>query len=211
MLIAAGALGFESITRARAAWSRAVYVTFVVIATAALAPLAAPILPIETFIRYQKTIGLEPPQIEHHDMGPLPQYFADEFGWEDMAREVARVYYSLTPDERARTAIFGNSYAEAGAIDFYGPKYGLPHAIGNHQNLLVLGPGRLPRRHRDCDGQRRRRRPPTLSQRRGCRLRRASVRAARPALPRSSLPRIDREPSTVLAQGEALGLTPQPG
>jgi len=140
MAFAGGALAFEAITRTRALWSRAVYAAVLVIATVALAPMAAPVLPAEMFTRYQKAIGLAPPQIEHHDNGPLPQWFADEFGWEDMVREVAHVYNSLTPEERARTAIFGNNYAEAGAIDLYGSKYGLPKAICNHQNYWYWGP-----------------------------------------------------------------------
>jgi hypothetical protein len=137
---AGGAIAFESLTRTRMAWSRAAYAAVLVIETVILAPMFAPVLSPEAFIRYQKAIGLAPPQVERHRMGPLPQWFADEFGWEDMAREVARVYYSLPADERARTAIFGNDYAEAGAIDFYGPKYGLPPAICNHQSYWLWGP-----------------------------------------------------------------------
>jgi 4-amino-4-deoxy-L-arabinose transferase-like glycosyltransferase len=140
MAFAGGAIAFESITRKRARWTRAAFVALLVLATAALAPMTAPILPVESFARYQKLIGLEAPQIEHHEMGPLPQWFADEFGWEDMAREVARVYNSLPVEDRARTAIFCNQYSEAAALDFYGPKYGLPPAISNHQNYWYWGP-----------------------------------------------------------------------
>ena len=46
-----------------------------------------------------------------------------------MAATVARVYNSLPPDVRARTAIFAQNYGQAGAIDLFGPKYGLPPAI----------------------------------------------------------------------------------
>ena len=28
-------------------------------------------------------------------MGPLPQHYADQFGWEEMAQTVARVYAKL--------------------------------------------------------------------------------------------------------------------
>ena len=119
---------------------RAIYVALIILISAALAPLSSPILSPEAYVRYQKTLGLEPPKAENQPTGPLPQFFADEFGWEDMAREVAKVYNSLPPDERARTAIFANSYGQAGAIDFFGPKYGLPKAISNHQNYWYWGP-----------------------------------------------------------------------
>jgi hypothetical protein len=119
---------------------RWVYVALIILIGAALAPLSAPILPPETYIRYQNALGFEPPKAENQNTGPLPQHFADEFGWEDMTREVAKVYYSLPPEERAQTAIFANSYGQAGAIDFFGPKYGLPKAISNHQNYWYWGP-----------------------------------------------------------------------
>jgi Dolichyl-phosphate-mannose-protein mannosyltransferase len=152
MLLAAGAIAFSKITTLTHSvdgsqikmsgrfWLRTVYVALVVIGGVVLAPLTSPILPVETFLRYQKKLGVEPPRAENQDTGPLPQYFADEFGWEDMTREVARVFNSLTPEERARTAIFANSYGQAGAIDFFGPRYGLPKAISNHQNYWYWGP-----------------------------------------------------------------------
>ncbi|MBZ5606524.1 MAG: glycosyltransferase family 39 protein, partial [Acidobacteriia bacterium] len=138
MAFAAGACAFESITRN--SWARGGFIALLAVVTVALTPMVAPVLPVESYLRYQKWIGLEPPQIEHHDMGPLPQWFADEFGWEEMAREVARVYHSLPPEDQARAAIFGNNYGEAGAIDFYGPKYGLPAAVSNHQTYWYWGP-----------------------------------------------------------------------
>ena len=57
-----------------------------------------------------------------------------------MAVAVARVYNSLPADIRARTAIFGQNYGQAGAIDLFGPKYGLPPAISGHQNYFLWGP-----------------------------------------------------------------------
>jgi len=147
MLFAAGAVGFEAFTRADAPsrrrflfWLRPVYVVLIVVAGAVLLPTVLPVLPVETYIRYQKALGFEPPKTENQNTGPLPQYFADEFGWEDLTREVARVYLSLSPEERARTAIFANSYGQAGAIDFFGPKYGLPKSISNHQSYWLWGP-----------------------------------------------------------------------
>lgn len=118
---------------------RAIYIALVVASTALLAPTVAPILPPEVFIKYQRVTGLEPPKAENQPTGPLPQFFADEFGWEEMTQEVARVYRELPPAERALTAIFANSYGQAAAIDFFGPKYGLPKAICPHQNYWYWG------------------------------------------------------------------------
>ena len=140
MLLAAGAVAFGKLTRERGRWSRVFYVGLIAAATCLLGPMAAPILPVEMYVRYQKAIGFEPPKAENQPTGPLPQHFADEFGWEAMALEVARVYYGLPAEQRAVTAIFANSYGQAGAIDFFGKKYGLPKAISNHQNYWYWGP-----------------------------------------------------------------------
>jgi hypothetical protein len=104
------------------------------------APIVIPVLPPETYIRYTKAIHVDQPRIETHRLGPLPQIYADQFGWPEMAETVARVYNSLPADIRAKTAIFGQNYGQAGAIDFFGPKYGLPPAISGHQNYWIWGP-----------------------------------------------------------------------
>jgi hypothetical protein len=121
-------------------WLLRTYVGLIVLTAAALAPFSLPILSPDTYIRYQSALGFEPPKSEHQNTGPLPQHFADEFGWEEMTRAVADVYHKLPPEERAQAAIFANSYGQAGAIDFFGPKYGLPKAISNHQNYWLWGP-----------------------------------------------------------------------
>src|SRR5207302_8866730 len=43
-------------------------------------------------------------------------------------------------DEQKRAAIFCQNYGEAGAIDFFGPKYGLPPVLSGHQNYFYWGP-----------------------------------------------------------------------
>ena len=140
MLFAGGAIAFEELSSP--VWKRArlAYAVVIVSTGLALLPLTTPVLSVETYLRYQKLLGLELIRAENQPTGSLPQYFADEFGWEEMVREVARIYNELPPDQRASTAIFGNNYGEAGAIDFFGPKYGLPKAISNHQTYWLWGP-----------------------------------------------------------------------
>src|SRR5204862_7602366 len=140
LLFAAGAIGLEKITTARCKWIRAAYAVLVLASAIILAPTVSPILSPEGTIAYQKKLGFAPSKAENQPTGPLPQYFADEFGWETMARETARVYKSLSPEEQTRTAIFANSYGQAGAIDFFGPRLGLPKAISNHQSYWLWGP-----------------------------------------------------------------------
>jgi 4-amino-4-deoxy-L-arabinose transferase-like glycosyltransferase len=140
MLFASGAIVFENLKTT--VWKRVrfVYVVILLLIAVLLAPLNTPVLPVETYLHYQSMLGIAPIRAENQPTGPLPQYFADEFGWEDMTREVARIYKNLPAEQRASTAIFANNYGEAGAIDFFGPKYGLPKAISNHQSYWLWGP-----------------------------------------------------------------------
>lgn len=144
MLFAAGAIALERITQARriGTVTRIVYAALVVAVGALLLPFSVPVLSPESFIHYETALGMKPPEIEHQKTGALPQWFADEFGWQEMVKEVARVYNSLPPEERARTAIFANSWGEAAAVDFYGPRYGLPQAISAHNGYWIWGPGK---------------------------------------------------------------------
>ena len=87
-----------------------------------------------------RTIHLALPRTETSHTAALPQLFADQFGWEEMVRSVARVYDSLSPNEQKRAAIFCQNYGEAGAIDLFGAKYRLPLALSGHQNYFLWGP-----------------------------------------------------------------------
>ncbi len=112
----------------------------VVVSGAVAAPLALPILPVEVFLRYQHAIGFTPSTGEHQRLRTLPQYYADMFGWREMAEQVAAVYWSLPPQDRERAVFFGNNYGEAAAIDVFGRRLGLPPAISGHNNYYLWGP-----------------------------------------------------------------------
>jgi hypothetical protein len=75
-------------------------------------------------------------------MGPLPQLYADMYGWKEMAGAVAIAYNKLSPEDKQHCAIFGQNYGQAGAIDFFGAKMGLPGAISGHQSYFYWGPGK---------------------------------------------------------------------
>lgn len=137
MLFAAGAIVVD---RALALRWRPAVIGALVTGGALIAPMALPILPVETFIRYQQRLHLEPPRTESMKLGVLPQQYADMFGWPEMAATVARAYNNLSPADRAKCAIFAQNYGQAGAIDLFGPQYGLPKAISAHQNYYYWGP-----------------------------------------------------------------------
>jgi hypothetical protein len=141
MLLAAGALAMETLIHERQwNWLKPATISMLVVGGIITAPLAMPMLPVETYIKYQSFLGIEAPKTERHRFGNLPQLYADMFGWEEMVATVAKVYNGLPPQERAKCAIFTGNYGEAGAIDFFGKKYGLPKAISGHNNYWLWGP-----------------------------------------------------------------------
>lgn len=147
MLFAAGGILWENVAlRFRLARAVAfVYAGLLLTGGIVFLPMAVPVLPVEKYIVYMDAMGLAPPKTEIGHIGPLPQFFGDRFGWEEMTEKVAGVYNSLTPEEKAKTAIFARSYGDAGAIDLFGRKYRLPKAISGHQSYYLWGP-------RDYDG-----------------------------------------------------------
>jgi hypothetical protein len=149
MLLAGGAVATERVvdwlrSRRRTVGPRILKTAcfvWLVVGVGLLLPRVLPILPIDAYIRYQTYLPIEGAKTERSFIGAkLPQYYADEFNWPEMVEKVARVYHSLSPEEQARTAIFCHNYGDAGAIDFFGPKYGLPKAVSGHQNYFLWGP-----------------------------------------------------------------------
>jgi hypothetical protein len=140
MLFAAGGVAAERRLSGRLAWIRPAYAALLVAGGLLLAPMAFPLLPPETYVRYSRALGMQPPAIETHRMGPLPQLLADRFGWKEMAAEAARIYRALPPEERAGARVYGQNYGQAGAIDMYGPGLGLPPALSGHLAYHSWGP-----------------------------------------------------------------------
>lgn len=142
MLFAGGAVAFEAFAaRTSRAWLKPAYVTVLLVTGALLAPFGYfPILPVNDYIAYSRALHLGPPKIENNQLGPLPQVYADMFGWKEMAEAVAGAYNQLSPEDKQRCAIFAQNYGQAGAIDFFGAKMGLPRAISGHQSYFYWGP-----------------------------------------------------------------------
>ncbi len=143
ILFASGAVAVENFLRA-VNWGqlRPAVITLVLAGGIALAPMGLPVLPVEAYIKYAEFLGAAPPRMERSKLGKLPQVYADMFGWEHMVTEVARVYNNLSPEEKAKAAIFSSNYGEAGAIEFFGARYGLPKAISGHNSYWLWGPRR---------------------------------------------------------------------
>jgi hypothetical protein len=111
-----------------------------VVAGALIAPFALPLLPPDTTAAYMKASGITPKAEERGARAELPQHFADQFGWEEMAQKMAAAWNALSPEDRARGAVFAQNYGEAGAIDVLGRRLGLPPVSSGHNSYWLWGP-----------------------------------------------------------------------
>lgn len=130
------AVGSIAVERA-AKWLRAVAIVAISVVALASMPMSLPVLPLEQFLGYSKAIGLT-----GRDGAPvrlIQPLYAEEFGWDRLARDVATIYDTLPPGTRGLTAIYADTYADAGAIDLFGSKYGLPKAIGSQNSYWLWG------------------------------------------------------------------------
>jgi hypothetical protein len=144
-LLAGGAVAIEAFARQRN-WSWLRPASFVLLLAGGVisAPYVLAILPVGSFIKYQAFFGIKAPREEKGKAGKLPDQYANMFGWENMVATVARVYNTLSPAEKQECVIGASNYGEAGAIDFFGKKYGLPNAISSHNSYWMWGPGDKP-------------------------------------------------------------------
>jgi hypothetical protein len=140
MLLAAGGVAIERwASRGRRVWAAASLAALSALTSLLMMPMAVPILPVETFIRYQTALGAEPSTSERQELSELPQFYADMFGWEEMARDVSAVYLSLPESERLSAVVLAQNYGEAGALEYYSPKYPLPSVVCPHNSYWYWG------------------------------------------------------------------------
>jgi hypothetical protein len=134
MLLAAGAVLWDRWLAGLSSWKAGALraTTAVAIAGGALlgGSLMLPIAPINS--------GLWNVTTKVHDT------FVEQVGWPDLVETVAGIYAALPAEERQGTAILAGNYGEAGAIDLYGPAYGLPKALSGTNSYWLRGYGDPP-------------------------------------------------------------------
>jgi hypothetical protein len=157
MLLAAGAVVIESAidgrkigdpeisgrekARTRRQWLKTAIALILLANGAYLAPVVVPVLSPDGFLAYTKYLPFKLPVMEHsHARAALPQWYSDQFGWKEIVDETAVAWNRIPADERHDCGIFAQDYGQAGAIDFIGPRYGLPPALSGHQTWFLWGP-----------------------------------------------------------------------
>jgi len=143
LLYAAGGVWLETLRRRSArrglalalAGATAAWGTFIL-------PFGLPIVPPVPMARYAAWTGIEAGTTTNWgEVLELPQDYADMLGWEEKASSVAAVVHALPAEERARTVLYGRNYGQAGALDLYGRRLGLPPVVSLAGSWYFFGPG----------------------------------------------------------------------
>ncbi len=168
MLFAGGGIIWEKWLKNKAlTWVKFALPVVIAITGILFIPLALPVLPVNAYISYSEKLGIKPSSSENKKLSELPQFYADMFGWKNMAATVSRVYDSLSPAEKTKAVVFAMNYGEAGSLEYYKKDYPLPEVISGHNNywlwgynhsikdpiIIILG-GRLEDHLKTCDSVR---------------------------------------------------------
>lgn len=104
-------------------------------------PFALPIVPPPQMATYAAALGIKATVTTNRGTTlALPQDYADMLGWEEQVAAVARVYESLPLDKQAQAVLVARNYGEAGALEFFGPRHGLPRRVLLPGNDLLWPP-----------------------------------------------------------------------
>jgi hypothetical protein len=140
-LIAAGAVALAGLP-GRLGRAVTVVVTVLVVAWGALVlPFGLPVVPPTPMARYAAALGVKAAMTTNRGTAlPLPQDYADMLGWEDEVRAVAQAYQSLPADKRAQAVLVASNYGQAGALEFFGPRHGLPRRVLMPHSIIFWRP-----------------------------------------------------------------------
>jgi 4-amino-4-deoxy-L-arabinose transferase-like glycosyltransferase len=144
ILFGFGAVGLERWTATRFRWRRYTMVGATLVAGYGFIMVGLPLLPPQQLAEHYAKSGvarsagaLRWEDLKDH---PLPQDFADMLSWKEMTQKVAAAYATLDAREKSRTLLFCDNYGEAGAVNYYGPQYGLPPAYSDNASFLYWMP-----------------------------------------------------------------------
>jgi len=143
VLFALGAFHLEQFTSQKRRPLRYVCVAIIFLIGVPFVPALLPTGSPQKLENYYKAVGFSKTDLtkwedlQHH---PLPQDFSDMLGWEEMAKKMSAAYERLDAVEKKETVLFCDNYGQAGAVNFYGKKYGLPEAYSDNASFLYWLP-----------------------------------------------------------------------
>ncbi len=135
-ILAGGGVALEQFI-ARKKWKNAkpVIAGIMILSWVVFAPVLLPILSIEKEDEYCTAMTFGSLKNAYEITGDLH----GQFGWKERVAAIAKVYDSLSPQERDSTVIGATWYGIAGAVDYFGAEYGLPKAASGHMTYYLWG------------------------------------------------------------------------
>lgn len=134
MLIAAGAVAWAKwlagLSARRPGLARGITLSALAVGAAGSAIVALPIAPVNSGI--------------WHFTSRIHDLFVEQIGWPELVETVVSIYNSLPAEDQRQASILTGNYGEAGAINLYGPAYGLPEAISGVNSYWLRGYGDPP-------------------------------------------------------------------
>jgi hypothetical protein len=129
VLLTGGSVLFEiMLLKRQLIWPKYAVPAFLLISSIITSPLWLPILTIENMKKY----GIDELRYDYREM----------IGWPELVNSVSRVYGDLSDEDKKNTIIITGNYGEAGSINHYGPKFGLPVAASGIGSYYYWGPGK---------------------------------------------------------------------
>lgn len=142
-VLAAGAVLWERLAvRYNARWLAGVFGVLLLAGIGAGLPIVLPYFSYEQVEAYTKFTGVNT-EVERGKKPPLPQLIADRIGWEEKFALVLHAYNGLTDEEKKETIIAAGNYGQAGALELFGRKHGLPSVVSGHNNYYLWSKERL--------------------------------------------------------------------
>jgi hypothetical protein len=143
VLFAIGASYLEKLTALRHRFWRYIMVLIPVCLGILIFPILMPIAKPKKLARYYESGKIEKSgalRWEDQKNHALPQDFADMIEWRETSEKAALVYKGLAPEERTRTMVYCRAYYFAGALNYYGPRVGLPEVYSDNASFLFWMP-----------------------------------------------------------------------
>ncbi len=148
-LFATGGYAMEKYLNCKLVSLRNSILFIIVIVSLAALPSGLPLLSLEKYSGYRKHtkfLKMYPfYRWEDGKIHDISQVYSDMTGWSELAGYTAKAYNMLSEDEKKNCTIYGQgNYGYAGAIHFYGKRYGLPDAVTFHESYTFWAPDSIP-------------------------------------------------------------------
>jgi len=140
MLLVAGGYVLEKYFNHRLVYINYFILLFALVLSFIAFPLELPVASFATIKKYCDPQTGIPQRWEDGEIHPIPQDYADMTGWKELAGIVAKAYNQLDDSEKKRCTIYAENYGQAGAIQFYGHRYGLPDPVSFSDSYLLWAP-----------------------------------------------------------------------